>query len=186
MIGGSRRRLLSVAGRLCLLLLPLSSAAPATFQNSPLWQAWTMVEIADYVVMSAGRGAVNRDRYVIGVMGNDEVRRYLGEVLKDKGVKQIQRRPVEVVEIKPAEAAAKARTVDLLFVGAAGEAAVRPVLKKCADAGVVTIGETKGFTAAGGVFRFDVDARKLIYHRANLDGAPYGLHRRFRRYMPSE
>lgn len=167
-------------------LLMANSAVAADRMQKPLWEAYTMTKLADYVSLSSGVEPVNRDKFVIGVVGAPEVYRNLLGMVAGGKPDRIQRRPVKVVEIPAAEVATRALTVDFLFVAAKSEKVVFPVLEQCTKAGVVAIGETREFTRRGGTLRFDEAKRTVVYHRANLSKAPFGLNYRFRRYLDSE
>lgn len=169
------------------LLSTARGAGTSTFRDHPpLWQAWTMVQLTDYVSWPGESKPVNSDKFVIGIVGAAEVHRYLEVVLKQKGIDQIQRRPVEVVSIAVGEAGERVMSCDMVFVVAEAEKNVLPRLAACTAKGVITLGISPEFTKRGGVFRFDMKKGTLIYSRGNLEKAPYGLHRRIRRYFTVE
>ena len=151
-----------------------------------LWQAFTMARLADYVSLAPGVAPINRDRYVIGIVGASELQRDLQGLIASGKPSHLQRRPAEVVEIPQSELAERGLKVDLLFVAGSAQSQVFPLLEKCTRAGVVVIGETGEFTRRGGTLRFDEVRRTVVYHRANLSRAPYGLNYRFRKYLDSE
>ena len=167
-----------------IIFLPVSPAAEPEPKEikSALWEAWTLVQLTDYVSQPEGLKPVNRDRFVIGVVGTAEVEEMLRVVLREKKIGLIGGRPVTVVSL----ATSNVLTADLVYVAESAEQAVYPTLKECALKGVIVIGHSSEFFRRGGVFRFDLEKRHLVYSRDNLEQAPFGLHRRFRRYLKSE
>lgn len=161
-------------------------AAAAGRMEPPLWKAWTMAQLADYVTLTSGVKPVNADEYVIGVAGAEEVTEALERIVRSGRLTRVQRRPVRIVSVSKEALATRIFQVDMMFVASALENAVAPWLERCNKLGVVVIGETPEFTKRGGTLRFDEKNATVVFHPANLNAASYSLHRRFRRYLESE
>lgn len=96
--------------------------------------------------------------YIIGVLGRDDrFTRQLESVVRDKA---IDGRPVEV---RAAAGLADLERVHMLYIGPTAREEEADILAALAGKPVVTVGETKDFTAAGGIIRFFVRDRKIAF-----------------------
>jgi hypothetical protein len=177
---------------LALLLVVFSSLGTQGADSAPLaikpalWQAWTLVQLTDYVSRSPEVKPVNKDKFIIGVIDDVDVVEMLRVVLAQKKIDRIDGLRVEVVELASAGAGTNLLACNVVLVSKGGESGVFPVLRECARKGIIVVGHSPEFFRNGGVFRFDLENRNLIYSQENLAKAAFGLHRRFRRYLKSE
>jgi hypothetical protein len=84
----------------------------------------------------------------IGVMGDDDLHRTLGEILKGRkaGGRSLQARRIRSI--------AEIRGCQILFAGRSQDARLPEILGAVRGSPVLTVGETDGFTLRGGVIRF--------------------------------
>jgi hypothetical protein len=161
-----RRFFLIVALSLCGLPGPaLAASAPGggLTQEYDLKAAF-LFNFSHFVEWPASSFANASAPITIGILGDDPFGSSLDEIVADETVehrKLIVRRYHSVDQIE---------TCHILFVNPALTSRLDQILARVGDRGVLTVGETKDFTARGGIIAFDKVKNRLRL-RINLAAA---------------
>lgn len=92
--------------------------------------------------------ATRGSRFVVAILGEDP----FGDVVdKTFAGKTLLEKPIEIRRCKTVEAAKDAQ---ILFIGSSPGGTLDDLLRSVGDAGILTVGETKGFTDHGGMIGF--------------------------------
>jgi hypothetical protein len=106
--------------------------------------------------------ATQGPRFVIAVLGDDP----FGEVLeKTFAGKTLLERPVEIRRCKTVTAAKESQ---ILFIGTLARGRLDEVFRILGSAGVLTVGESDGFTDQGGMIGFRM-SEGTVHFEINLD-----------------
>jgi hypothetical protein len=116
-----------------------------------------LLNFARFIEWPARAFASAESPVVVAVIGKDPFGTVLEETLKDK---RIGGRPIV---IKRFGAVADLEACHLLFVSASLEAEYGKVFDKLKGSPAVTIGETPGFAAKGGIFRLFTQEKKMRF-----------------------
>jgi hypothetical protein len=149
----------ALAALLPLLLLVLSPAAGADVAHSKEYQikAAFVLNFAKFLEWPENRFASDQQPIAIGIIGPTPLAAELESIVKDRKVHG------RSVLVRTASSADDVRNVHLLFVGA-GESAVFATVKDTAqNSGVLTVGESPEFEAAGGMITFIIEGDKVRF-----------------------
>jgi hypothetical protein len=91
------------------------------------------------------------DPFVICVLGENPFGRQLGDVIDGKTVDG------RVLKIRPVANAQQAGNCQILFISSSERNRLRSVLGDLKSSPILTVGDTEGFAAAGGVINFTLD-----------------------------
>ena len=147
---------------LLLLVAGAGGHAAETTQEYKIKAAF-LYNFAKFVEWPAERFAREFAPIVIGVLGDDRFSEELERIVHDR---KANGRDVSIVKLR---STAEADGVHILFVSA-GEEKRYSASKAVRHPGVLTVGETETFEAAGGVVTFIVPDDKVRF-KINLDAA---------------
>jgi hypothetical protein len=102
--------------------------------------------------------------FVICILGPDPFGRAMDEVLRDKS---IDNRPVAIERFKDI---APARQCQMLFVSQSESARLADIIQQVRGTGVLLVGESDGFAAAGGTIQFALEDNRVRF-LINTDAA---------------
>ncbi len=163
---------ISRAGWICLLLLGLNlffSYFANAQQVSKEYQlkAAFLYNFTKFIDWPTNRFADAEAPIVIGVLGANP---FGGELAKAVEGRTQAGRTFVVTNLS---SAAASTNVHLLFVTPAAESQIVDHLSDLHQAGVLTVGETKGFAASGGIITFTTEADRIRFE-INLTEAEHG------------
>lgn len=146
----------------------LEASSSADLMKRPaFWRAYLISRFTSYVAWPKERTPKSGDKYVFGIIGDEEVAKYLS-LLAAKGQLKVKGASVEVKSIQVAEAS----QVHLLFVANSALDEIAPLLVSPEMSGVLTIGDDEEFIRKGGAMCFREDPKRKIrtmkYSGANL------------------
>ena len=133
-------------------------AAPA--QDAPSeyqLKAAFLFNFAKFVDWPAGAFPKPDSPFVIGVLGENPFEAHLENTLRHK---TINGRPIVHRLVKSTE---EARHVHVLYISASETKRMRDILKELNHAPVLTVGETEGFVAEGGMIGFVREGKKIRF-----------------------
>jgi hypothetical protein len=136
-----------------LLCLPLHAQVTKEYQV----KAAFLYNFTKFVEWPASRFKDTSSPIVIGLFGQNQ---FGDELAKIVAGRKANGREIEVREIG---SAADATSVQIVFIGAGGEQSLGETLATLDAAGVLTVGESPQFIAAGGMINFVVEADKIRF-----------------------
>ena len=127
-------------------------------------KAFFLYNFARYVEWPAQRFKAAGDPIVICILGNNPFSSSLDEAIAGK---LVDGRPFVVHQIPGIQPAGNCH---ILFVTSSERKQFRSMAESLKGAGVLTVGETQGFTADGGVINFKLENSKVRFE-INVDAA---------------
>jgi uncharacterized protein DUF4154 len=97
------------------------------------------------------------DPLSICIVGDDPFAPDLEEALR---ARKVGGHPVEVRQVKPGD---MLRACHIVFIPATANARARDIVKELNGTSTLTVGETEGFAALGGIMNFKVEANRLRF-----------------------
>lgn len=160
--------LLGVVAQLGLAAASLSADGTAG-PNAPEVMAAMIYKFALFVEWPDGEGEVRQAPFVIGVLGEDPVTRYLDTVTKDK---THQKRRIQVRQLAtPGDA----KTCQILFISASERKHLQTILTAVGGAAVLTVGEMEAFAESGGMVNFTLEDNRIHFEINEQAAAQAGL-----------
>jgi hypothetical protein len=149
---------IAFAGILSVLIL-WSSAVCAADERSREFQikAAFVFNFAKFLEWPAGRFAGPEQPITIGVLGETPLAAELESLVKDRRING------RAVLVRSASSLDDLRDLHLLFVGANCDHALKSIQAAAKDRGVLTVGETPAFEAAGGMITFRIEGDKVRF-----------------------
>jgi hypothetical protein len=146
-------KLLATKAPRCVFLLGASLAAAAQGQSSDEYRvkAVFLYNFAKFVEWPPETFRKSTDPITICTLGYDPYRRALEETVHEKTIRS---RTFLVRQVSDVE---QANTCQILFVSASERKRAAAILPGLKATGVLTVGETEGFAAEGGVINFKME-----------------------------
>ena len=154
--------------RFALILLVVSPLAAQDEIPAHQVKAAFIYNFTKFVTWPAASFAGASQPIRLGVLGHDA----LADALRVVEGRTAQGRTVEVRRMGPGD---DLRSCHLLYVAASEQSHLAQVLADTAGAPVLTVGDTPGFTAAGGVFDFFLDGDRVRIEVCVTRAAARGL-----------
>jgi hypothetical protein len=101
---------------------------------------------------------------IVGVLGENPFNDALEKIIKNK---KVDEHPVIIMQFR---AASEATNCHILFISSSEKLRLPQVLKQLNGRSVLTVGETPGFTEAGGMINFVLEGTKIRF-QINNDAA---------------
>lgn len=160
-----RRRLLLFLGALALLGGLALDASAQTISKEYQLKAAFLYNFSKFVQWPADRFADERSAIVIAVLGENPFGEELKNVVKNRVVNG------RSIIVRHLDSAAELRSAHIVFVAPGAEALLAASIS--GEPGVLTVGETDGFAARGGIIHFTVVGEKVRFeiNQASADKA---------------
>ena len=155
----------------CALVIGLGLVQPALAQFDEYHvKAAFLYNFAKFVDWPQQTFKTPQDPIVIGVLGPVSLRKSLEEAVLGKAVEGRR------FTVRQVEAADSKCGCQILFVASSERRRYRSAAGSLQEAGVLTVGETPGFAAEGGIINFKFEGDRLRFE-INVDAAEQaGLH----------
>lgn len=151
------------AGLLCLAGPAAAGAEPEVAKEYQLKAAY-LYNFTKFVEWPRERFADDTSPIVIAVLGENPFGDELARLVSGR---KVNGRPITVLAARSVREGAAAH---LLFISARDEKSLGPALAQLHAAGVLTVGESPGFAAGGGIITFILEADKVRFE-INLTAA---------------
>lgn len=160
-----------ISGTILALLLTLCTGhGQASAPSEYALKAAFLYHFAQFVEWPTNKFQDARSPIVIGVLGENP---FGGELEKTLAGKSINNRPITVKEVQ--SAAEATNTCYLLFISASEKKRFPEILAVLHGASVMTVGDTEGFTDAGGIINFFREGAKIRFEINDAAAKSAGL-----------
>lgn len=150
-----RVRLRPLLCAIALIAGPVARAQDASREYE--LKAAFLYNFAKFVQWGPERLSGPADPVVIGILGRNPFGSELARIVRNR---KVDGRPLE---IRAVDSAAEASAAQILFVPAGEEYRFAPMREALVKAGVLTVGESPDFAAAGGIVTFVLDANRVRF-----------------------
>lgn len=142
---------------LCMACAAMNQAVSGDAPSENDLKAAYLFKFAKFVEWPNGAFSNAESPIVIGILGDDPFGRKFDEGIKGKTA---QERTVVIKRIRSAEAAAGCH---ILFISSSEESQMEEILEALKDRNILTAGETDRFNRQGGIVRFYVQGRHVLF-----------------------
>lgn len=154
---------------LSLLLIPGRGSAQQTQPSEYQVKAAFLFNFAKFVEWPAAAFADAKAPLCIGVLGDNPFGADLERSIRDKTIND---RPLTMRECRTVEEGKKCH---ILFISASEKKRLPEIIKALEGANVLTVGETDGFTEAGGMVNFVPEGNKFRFQINDVSAKSAGL-----------
>jgi YfiR/HmsC-like len=151
-----------ILGLAALLLLAFRAQGQAIEEYQV--KAAFLYNFAKFVEWPSQAFQTPQDPIVVCVLGHNPFGKALEEVIRGKSIEG------RVFALRLVADADEASTCQILFVGSSEGRRFRSLWGNLKPAGILTVGETVGFAAGGGVINFKLDSGR-VHFEINVDAA---------------
>ena len=151
----AQRSVLMLLASLCVVMTfaPVAKAQRAADVNK--LKAAFIYQFSNFVDWPSEAFELDDSPFVIGVVGNKDLREILKSAVRGKSVDG------HPLEIKSFESSGDPSSCHILFIGKTEKQHVQGILDLCSDKPVLTIGDSEDFTDKGGVILLYEERNKL-------------------------
>jgi hypothetical protein len=158
---------------LCLSLALLPAVDGSAQEQPPLEyqvKAAFLFNFAKFVEWPPAAFADAKSPIVIGILGDNPFGEDLAKTVRDKTVNN---RPITIK--KEFRSLADATNCHILFISTSEKQRLPEIFKGLREASVLTVGETDGFTEAGGMINFVAEGKKIRFQIKDATAKGAGL-----------
>jgi hypothetical protein len=153
---------------LLLVIVPLGTATGSEHVGEYELKGAFLYNFAKFIAWPPGVFEA-REEFVICVLGSSEVASDLGEVMRGKRVSG------RAIVVRRSSHPRDGADCHILFVTDASGFSVRQVPSAISRAGVLVVGEARGFAQGGGIIRFRHEGKRLRFEINKAAGEAAGL-----------
>ena len=137
---------------------PVIPIGPGPFSNEYQIKAAFLPHFADAVKWPADASAAAKEVFTVGILGTDPFGNTVDKMFQDRPVHGLK------VVIRRSRDAADLRGAHMVFISKSEEAKIQEILRSFAGTSTLTVGETAGFTALGGMIEFTFVGDTIRFH----------------------